>query len=290
MTVVADRRCRKLKLRVLAEPQTLSSLELKPEADALRCDRSGREYPVVDEIVDLTGYDDRRESAYESLSGLYDGFLGSGSPLEKIYNLVVWGFNDEAYVRPLLDLYPNPAGLNCLDIPVGTGHFTKNLYSDFPESASLSVMDYSPGMLVEAKGRFRESGISNVNFVRADVGNIPMLTESVDIVLTMNGMHAFPDKPRALEEFYRVLKPGGVILGCFYVSGQRRITDLIVRRFYNNRGWFSPPHFTFEEYGRLLESYFDLDICRHRGSILWFHGTRKSSGRRSGNRLQHRNQ
>jgi len=38
---------------------------------------------------------------------------------------------------------------------------------------------------------------------------------SFDIVLSLNGFHAFPDKEAAYRETYCVLKPGGIFCGCF---------------------------------------------------------------------------
>lgn len=40
-------------------------------------------------------------------------------------------------------------------------------------------------------------------------------TETYDIVVSMNGFHAFPDKERAFRETWRVLKNGGTFIACF---------------------------------------------------------------------------
>ena len=44
-----------------------------------------------------------------------------------------------------------------------------------------------------------------------------MENESVDTVVSMNGFHAFPDKQKAFREIWRVLKPGGDFIACFYI-------------------------------------------------------------------------
>ena len=39
----------------------------------------------------------------------------------------------------------------------------------------------------------------------------------LDSVVSMNGFHAFPDKQIAFHEIWRVLKPGGDFIACFYI-------------------------------------------------------------------------
>lgn len=45
-----------------------------------------------------------------------------------------------------------------------------------------------------------------------DVSYLKMNDESYDIVVSMNGFHAFPDKKKAFQETWRVLKPGGTFI------------------------------------------------------------------------------
>ena len=68
-------------------------------------------------------------------------------------------------------------------------------------------MDYSKDMIEQAEARLREYG--HIRFVQGDVGNLPMEDESFEMVLSMNGFHAFPDKKKAFSETHRVLKPNG---------------------------------------------------------------------------------
>ncbi|VUX40026.1 Methyltransferase domain protein [Blautia luti] len=39
-------------------------------------------------------------------------------------------------------------------------------------------------------------------------------------VVSMNGFHAFLDKQKAFHEIWRVLKPGGDFIACFYIRGK----------------------------------------------------------------------
>lgn len=49
-------------------------------------------------------------------------------------------------------------------------------------------------MLEQAERRF--NGYAHIKCIQSDVGNLQMDDESFDIVLSMNGFHAFPDKKK----------------------------------------------------------------------------------------------
>ena len=76
------------------------------------------------------------------------------------------------------------------------------------------------------------------------MGALPFENGSFDLVLSLNGFHAFPDKEAAYREIFRVLRPGGVFCGCFYVKGENRRTDWFVKRIYTPKGFFTPPYET----------------------------------------------
>ena len=51
--------------------------------------------------------------------------------------------------------------------------------------------------------------LKNVTFRQEDVGALSYADDTFDIVLSLNGFHAFPDKEAAYRELFRVLSPGG---------------------------------------------------------------------------------
>ena len=51
----------------------------------------------------------------------------------------------------------------------------------------------------------------------------------LDTVVSMNGFHAFPDKQKAFHEIWRVLKPGGDFIACFYIRGKSKYSGSVVK-------------------------------------------------------------
>ena len=99
-------------------------------------------------------------------------------------------------------------------------------------------------MMAAARRRAKRAGIRNVCFVQGDVGALPFPDESFDVVLSLNGFHAFPDKEAAYRETFRVLKRGGTFCGCFYIRGGCKRTDWFIRHLYQPKGFFTPPYET----------------------------------------------
>jgi ubiquinone/menaquinone biosynthesis C-methylase UbiE len=206
---------------------------------------------------------------YNKLSGRYDNLLATQSLWSKLACKIVWGFPDTAYTERLLAYLPDGFGGELLDIPVGTGLFTCGKYLRIP-NARITCLDYSEGMLNTAKERFSAAGIRNVAFRQGDVGDLPYENASFDAVLSMNGFHAFPDKVAAFGELYRVLKPGGLFVGCFYTKGETRRTDWFIRRVYVPGGWFTPPFMAKRELEAKLKSLYAEAEIWNVGSIAGF--------------------
>ena len=138
---------------------------------------------------------------------------------------------------------------------MGTGVLTMPVYKGLPK-ADITCLDYSADMMANAQKRAAAMGVHNVAFVQGDVGALPFADESFDIVLSLNGFHAFPDKNAAFRETFRVLKKGGTFCGCFYISGEFARTDWFVRHMYVPKGFFTPPFETKESLEKRLRSLY----------------------------------
>lgn len=193
-----------------------------------------------------------------SIGTMYDGIITRSTLLGKAMDSVIWGLGKEAaaqWINDALSSIPEGFAGKLLEVPVGTGVLTMPLYRSLPD-AQITCLDYSAGMMENAQRRAEAMGIQNVTFVQGDVGALPFPDESFDILLSLNGFHAFPDKDAAYRETHRVLKPGGIFCGCFYIQGEFARTDWFVRHMYVPKKFFTPPFETRESLqARLSDLY-----------------------------------
>lgn len=208
------------------------------------------------------------KKAYQSSKNIYDDVLTQNSFWGKLYMKIFWsGVDDKEIAEKILSGIPDDFQGNLLDVPVGTAVFTKNKWNSL-KNAQITCLDYSEDMLAQAKTKL--DNCKNVNLMQGDVGNLPFDDNSQDIVLSMNGFHAFPDKNKAYDEIFRVLKPSGTFISCFYIKSESKRTDWLVSAILSKKGWFTPPFQTFEEVKSTLESkYVDISLEKE-GSMAYF--------------------
>ncbi len=201
------------------------------------------------------------KSAYKLTGGhasFYDGMMTYSTLGGKAICRLVWNMNGEKnlrYVEQALAGVPEGFSGKLLEVPVGTGVLTMPVYRELPD-ADITCLDYSADMMAAAQKKAEFAGIRNVTFRQGDVGALPFDDETFDIVLSMNGFHAFPDKDAAYRETFRVLKPGGTFCGCFYIAGGCKRTDWFIDRLYVKKGFFTPPFETKESLEKRLKALY----------------------------------
>ncbi|MFP5245260.1 MAG: arsenite methyltransferase [Thermoanaerobaculia bacterium] len=70
-------------------------------------------------------------------------------------------------------------------------------------------LDMTDEMLALANENKRKAGVENVEFLRGEIEHIPLPDNSVDVIISNCVINLSADKPQALCEAFRVLKPGG---------------------------------------------------------------------------------
>ena len=201
------------------------------------------------------------KNAYRSLgkeATFYDGMITCSTLPGRAVCGLVWNMGkakNTRYLEKALSGIPDGFSGKLLEVPVGTGVLTIPVYKTLPQ-ADITCLDYSSDMMAAAQRRASAAGLANVRFRQGDVGALPFKDGSFDLVLSLNGFHAFPDKKAAYREVCRVLRPGGTFCGCFYVKGENRRTDWFIEKIYTPKGFFTPPCETAESLRqRLAQQY-----------------------------------
>ena len=201
-------------------------------------------------------------------SNFYDGMITCSTFSGKAVCRLVWDMNkaeNDAYLEKAMAGIPENFSGKLLEVPVGTGILTMPLYQTLPQ-ADITCLDYSSDMMGQAQEKAERLHLENVTFRQA----LPFADGAFDIVLSLNGFHAFPDKEAAYREVFRVLKSGGTFCGCFYVAGECKQSDWFVRHIYEKTGFFTPPYETVSSLKARLEGmYTDVDRGNLK-SMAWF--------------------
>jgi SAM-dependent methyltransferase len=130
-------------------------------------------------------------------------------------NRWMWGLGDytelSEALRPaaeaLADACAVSAGQEVLDVAAGDGNFA---VACAREGASVVASDLSPGMVERGRARADREGF-DMEWVEADVEELPFDDARFDCVGSVFGAMMAPRPRRAAEEMFRVVRPGGTV-------------------------------------------------------------------------------
>ncbi|MCA9245049.1 MAG: class I SAM-dependent methyltransferase [Phycisphaerales bacterium] len=99
-----------------------------------------------------------------------------------------------------------------LDVGCGTGTLLSVLEAD-PDAELLVGLDYAEGMARRAHEKFTAADEpERMMAVRGDSERLPFVDAAFDVVTCCNSFHHYPHQERAVAEFFRVLRPGGMLV------------------------------------------------------------------------------
>lgn len=114
----------------------------------------------------------------------------------------------EATTRRALELITLRPGARLLDVASGSGASALLAARDF--GARVTGIDYGEQAVIGATAAARAEGLEDLaTFIHGDAEALPVPDESFDAVLCECSLCTFPDKPVAVAQMRRVLRPGG---------------------------------------------------------------------------------
>ena len=114
-------------------------------------------------------------------------------------------------VRRTLERSHVEAGATVLELGPGTGYFSVEASRIIGPSGRLVCLDIQWPMLVDLARRLRDAGVTNADLILGDATRLPLAENSVDSAYLVTVLGEIPDRPQALAELRRVLRPGGVL-------------------------------------------------------------------------------
>src|SRR5262249_53703644 len=117
-----------------------------------------------------------------------------------------------------------------LELGCGPGPLWLQNIQRIPASWAITLSDFSPGMLDEARRNLAASG-RPFSCEVIDAQSIPFADASFDAVIANHMLFYVPDRPKALAEIRRVLRPGGYFYASTVGESHLREMGALMRRF-----------------------------------------------------------
>ena len=132
---------------------------------------------------------------------------------------IVWGM-DASILYTSMAPIGEARDVTILDVPCGGGVAFRALRPE--QRVRYIAGDLCPKMLRRAERRTRKRSLNQVEFVEADMTELPITDSEVDLFLSFSGLHMVDEPERAVAEIARCLKPGGRLIGTAFFSDVSR--------------------------------------------------------------------
>ncbi len=116
-----------------------------------------------------------------------------------------------APVGALLRLFRVKEGDTVLELGPGPGYFTIEAGRLVGSAGRVICVDVQPGMVSVLEQRLRDAHVANVHPVAGDATRLPLADHCVDAAFLVTVLGEIHDRPAAMVELRRVMKPGGVL-------------------------------------------------------------------------------
>ena len=144
---------------------------------------------------------------------------GAGGCSTEVYNIMtddytkVEGYNAEADLGLGCGLPTEFAkikeGDTVIDLGSGAGNDCFVARKQTGEKGKVIGVDFTPAMIEKARINAEKIGFHNVEFRQGDIEQIPVTSNTADVVVSNCVLNLVPNKAAVIKEIFRVLKPGG---------------------------------------------------------------------------------
>ncbi len=110
--------------------------------------------------------------------------------------------------QKILSAFRVGPGGRVVEIGPGTGFYSVEAARRVGHSGRLLCLDIQLEMLQETRRRVEDAGLTAI-FIRTDARSLPLQSRSIDHLYLIGVLGEIPNRPRALAEMRRVLRPGG---------------------------------------------------------------------------------
>jgi phosphatidylethanolamine/phosphatidyl-N-methylethanolamine N-methyltransferase len=153
-------------------------------------------------------------------------------------------------------------GGRVLDVGVGTGLSL----SDYARTTRLCGVDLSEPMLRKAHERVKQLNLTNVETLAVmDAKHLAFVDGTFDAVVAQYVITAVPDPEATLDDFTRVLKPGGELILVNHIgaeTGFRKVFELAFAPVARRLGW--RPEFPWQRLVDWAASHGGVSLIEHR--------------------------
>lgn len=144
---------------------------------------------------------------------------GSGGCSSEVYNIMTDDYSHMEGYHPDADL-----GLGCglptqfariqpgdtvIDLGSGAGNDCFIARAETGETGKVIGIDFTPAMIDLARKNNAVRGFNNVEFRQGDIDDMPVASETADVIVSNCVLNLVPDKAAVVRDIFRVLKKGG---------------------------------------------------------------------------------
>jgi len=163
-------------------------------------------------VAETTHFGERTVNL-EDKQGLVDKVFHDVAGRYDLMNDLMSGGAHRLWKEFTLSLTGLHTGQRALDVAGGTGDLATGLAKQVGKSGMVILSDINAAMLGEGRDRMLDAGlVGNVSCVLANAEKLPFADAQFDCVTIGFGLRNVTDKPAALADMRRVLKPGGQLL------------------------------------------------------------------------------